>query len=91
MQFFETCSLRRIHERNLPTQVREKYMICAALLAPAGRVLALCLLIVSSWSCSQSNEDQLAQHVNRGDLYVQQGKFPEAVIEYRNAARGVAE
>jgi len=62
-------------------------MIWMALLAPAGRVLALCLLIVSSWSCSQSNEDQLAQHMNRGDLYVQQGKFPEAVIEYRNAAR----
>ena len=62
-------------------------MICTVLLPSAGRILALCLLIVSSWSCSRSNEEQFAQHVNRGDQYVQQGKFPEAVIEYKNAAR----
>ena len=64
-------------------QLRKLYLayVLAALI-PVGLFVLVQIPVFS-----QSNEDQLAQRVNRGDLYVQQGKFPEAVIEYRNAAR----
>jgi tetratricopeptide (TPR) repeat protein len=50
-------------------------------------VLTLCLVSLLSSSCSLSNDEQLAQHVSRGNQYVEQHKFAEAVIEYKNAAR----
>lgn len=53
---------------------------------PAGRLLALFLMAVT-WSCSQSSEQQFVYHAQRGDQYVEQGKYQEAVIEYKNAAR----
>ena len=51
-----------------------------------GFWLALCFT-AAFWSCSQSSEEQFAQHVDRGDRYVAQEKYAEAVIEYKNAVR----
>jgi tetratricopeptide (TPR) repeat protein len=53
---------------------------------PVGYCLAV-VLVAASWSCSSSQEQQFAQHVERGDRYAEQHKYHEAVIEYRNAAR----
>lgn len=50
--------------------------------------MMICLLLVVPAGCSQPSEEQLAQHVDRGDRYARQQKFQEAVIEYKNAARG---
>ena len=63
-----------------------KYKTCNAFRSSAERLLALCLIVVS-WSCSQSSEQQVVQYVDRGDQYVEQQKYPEALIEYKNAAR----
>lgn len=49
--------------------------------------MMLCLVLMAPSGCSRSGEEQTTQHMNRGDQYVQQQKFPEAVIEYKNAAR----
>lgn len=38
-------------------------------------------------SCSEAPSERAAKHESRGDGYVQQQKFREAVIEYKNAAR----
>lgn len=38
-------------------------------------------------SCSEAPSERAAKHESRGDGYVQQEKFREAVIEYKNAAR----
>ena len=38
-------------------------------------------------SCSEVPSERAAKHESRGDGYVQQEKFREAVIEYKNAAR----
>ena len=52
-----------------------------------GRFIGLCLLAVSLTACSSSPEELVAKHTQRADQYVQEGKFPEAVIEYRNAVK----
>lgn len=52
--------------------------------------IALCCLLVLEpllFSCSEPSTDRAARHESRGDAYVQQEKFREAVIEYKNAAR----
>ncbi|TFG61297.1 MAG: tetratricopeptide repeat protein [Deltaproteobacteria bacterium] len=41
------------------------------------------------FSCSRSPEATLAKHVKRGDEYVREEKFKEAVIEYKNAVKAV--
>lgn len=51
---------------------------------------ALCCLLVLELlhlSCSEPSTDRAARHERRGDAYVQQEQFREAVIEYKNAAR----
>lgn len=45
-------------------------------------------VVLGVLSCSEAPSDRAARHESRGDGYVQQEKFPEAVIEYKNAARG---
>src|SRR3990172_5009196 len=52
-----------------------------------GRFGCLCLLAVFVTACSSSPEELVAKHTRRGDEYVQNGKFPEAVIEYKNAVK----
>jgi cytochrome c-type biogenesis protein CcmH/NrfG len=38
-------------------------------------------------ACASSPEELVVKHTKRGDHYVQEGKFQEAVIEYRNAVK----
>src|SRR4030042_6856703 len=38
-------------------------------------------------SCSSTPAELVAKHTKRGDEYVAQGKFNEAVIEYKNAVK----
>src|SRR4030065_1833356 len=52
-----------------------------------GRFGCLCLWAPFLTACSSSPEELVAKHTHRGDEYVQNGKFPEAVIEYRNAVK----
>ncbi len=47
-------------------------------------VIGFCAFLVS---CSEAPSERAAKHESRGDAYVQQEKFREAVIEYKNAAR----
>lgn len=47
-------------------------------------VIGFCAFLVS---CSEAPSERAAKHESRGDGYVQQEKFREAVIEYKNAAR----
>jgi len=49
----------------------------------------LCFIGFSAFlvSCSEAPSERAAKHESRGDGYVQQEKFLEAVIEYKNAAR----
>lgn len=49
----------------------------------------LCLSVSLAFlvSCSGSSGERAAKHESRGDAYLQQEKFREAVIEYKNAAR----
>ncbi|MBX3121010.1 MAG: tetratricopeptide repeat protein [Fimbriimonadaceae bacterium] len=51
-------------------------------------VLGVCIIILS---CTKAPSEQAAKHESRGDAYVQQEKFREAVIEYKNAARATPE
>ncbi len=57
-------------------------MIRSKLLVGCWAVAALFLV-----SCDRSPEAKLAKHVKRGDEYVKQEKFKEAVIEYKNAVK----
>src|SRR4030066_2555464 len=52
-----------------------------------GRFGCLCLLAAFLTACSSSPEELVAKHTHRGDEYVQNEKFPEAVIEYKNAVK----
>ncbi len=47
-------------------------------------IISLCAFLVS---CSEAPSERAARHESRGDGYVQQNKFREAVIEYKNAVR----
>ena len=55
------------------------------------------MIVVACWivaavffgSCDRSPEATLAKHIKRGDAYVKEEKFKEAVIEYRNAVKAV--
>lgn len=47
-------------------------------------LIGFCAFLVS---CSEAPSERAAKHEGRGDGYVQQEKFREAVIEYKNAAR----
>jgi tetratricopeptide (TPR) repeat protein len=54
------------------------------MLAFCGFVMAVFLV-----SCDRSPEAKLAKHVKRGDAYVKEEKFKEAVIEFKNAVKAV--
>jgi tetratricopeptide (TPR) repeat protein len=54
---------------------------------PSARYWVALSLSAVLWSCTSSDEQQTAQHVERGDRYAEQRKYAEAVIEYKNAAR----
>ncbi|MBI4002223.1 MAG: tetratricopeptide repeat protein, partial [Nitrospira defluvii] len=53
------------------------------------RVSQVCLVVAASFlvSCAEAPSERAAKHERRGDGYVQQEQFREAVIEYKNAAR----
>ena len=52
-------------------------------------VVAMCGIVsaVLLISCDRSPEAKLAKHIRRGDEYVKEEKFKEAVIEYKNAVK----
>src|SRR3989304_3074600 len=49
-----------------------------------GRFGVVFLLVVFLSSCSSTPAELVAKHTKRGDAYVTQGKFNEAVLEYKN-------
>jgi tetratricopeptide (TPR) repeat protein len=53
------------------------------------RIFVLGLTAILLLDCSSSPEAMLAKHTKRGDRYYAERKFPEAVIEYRNAVKAV--
>ena len=54
------------------------------------RLLILLLGVAVTSSCGPPTEEQVAEHVRRGDRYIQQQKYAEAVIEYKNAVRAAS-
>jgi len=56
-----------------------------------SRILLACWVVAAVFlaSCDRSPEAKMVKHVKRGDAYVKEEKFKEAVIEYRNAAKAV--
>ena len=52
-------------------------------------LLCLSFIFFSAFliSCSEAPSERAARHESRGDRYVEQEKFREAVIEYKNAVR----
>lgn len=56
-----------------------------------SKIMVACWILVAVFfgSCDRSPEGKLAKHVKRGDEYVKEEKFKEAVIEYRNAVKAV--
>jgi tetratricopeptide (TPR) repeat protein len=56
-----------------------------------SKIMFACGIVVAVFlgSCDRSPEANLAKHVKRGDEYVTEEKFKEAVIEYRNAVKAV--
>lgn len=55
----------------------------------ASSFVLCCALCLSAFtlSCTKTPSDEANQHETRGDGYVQQEQFREAMIEYKNAAR----
>ncbi|MBF8259872.1 MAG: conserved protein of unknown function, TPR-like [Actinobacteria bacterium] len=56
-----------------------------------SKIMMACWIVVAIFlgSCDRSPEAKLAKHVKRGDEYVKEEKFREAVIEYKNAVKAV--
>jgi len=56
-----------------------------------SKIVMACWIVVAVFlgSCDRSPEGKLAKHVKRGDEYVKEEKFKEAVIEYKNAVKAV--
>lgn len=52
-----------------------------------GRFVLLCFGIIWFSSCSSTPEELMLKHTKQGDEYVQKEKYPEAVIEYKNAVK----
>jgi tetratricopeptide (TPR) repeat protein len=51
------------------------------------RKAAAALVLLAMAGCSRDPEVAKREHMDRGDQFAAQGKWPEAVIEYRNAVR----
>src|SRR3989304_2246197 len=47
--------------------------------------------VIMGWiavaSCSRTPAELVAKHTKRGDAYAKEGKYAEAVIEYKNAVK----
>ncbi len=57
---------------------------------PRARLLLLLVLSAAFLpSCASTPEQVLARHAKRGDEYMRQEKYNEAVIEYKNAVKAV--
>ena len=56
-----------------------------------SKIIFACWIVVAVFlgSCNRSPEGKLAKHVKRGDIYMKEEKFKEAVIEYKNAVKAV--
>jgi len=56
-----------------------------------SKIMLACWIVVAVFlgSCDRSPEATLANHVKRGDAYVKNEKYKEAVIEYKNAVKAV--
>ena len=54
-----------------------------------SKIMMACWIVMAVFisSCDRSPEAKLAKHVKRGDEYVKEEKFKEAVIEYKNAVK----
>src|SRR5262245_24530041 len=50
----------------------------------ARLVLVPCLLLIA-YGCKGDPQAQKAVHMQKGEAYVAQEKYPEAIIEFRNA------
>ncbi len=51
------------------------------------RIFLACMLVSLLSSCTNTPDELVAKHGKRGDEYVQENKFKEAVIEYKNAVK----
>ena len=51
----------------------------------ALRVAAMAACLALAGACSQDPDVEKQQHLTRGDAYAAEGKYPEAIIEYRAA------
>lgn len=56
-----------------------------------SKIMIACWIVAAVFfgSCDRSPEAKLTKHVKRGDEYVKEEKFKEAVIEYKNAVKAV--
>ena len=54
-----------------------------------SKIMVTCWILAAVFfgSCDRSPEAKLAKHFKRGDGYVKEEKFKEAMIEYRNAVK----
>src|SRR5215212_735734 len=53
------------------------------------KVTGLAALLVTAAACSRDPETLKVRAIEKGDRYTQQGKQPEAIIEYSNAVQAV--
>src|SRR3972149_10105874 len=51
-----------------------------------GRIIFICILLITLAACS-SPEEKKAKHMERGLKYYNEGKYNEAIIEYKNAVQ----
>ena len=52
-----------------------------------GATLLLLVVLALAAGCSRSPEARKARHLERGDRYVKEEKYRDAIIEYRNVLR----
>ena len=53
--------------------------------ARAGRLATVVMVSLGMWGCSTNPDVAKAEYLKSGNAYFEQGKLPEAVVEYRNA------
>src|SRR3977135_353198 len=52
-----------------------------------GATLLLLVAVALTAGCSRSPEAQTARHLERGERYVKEEKYRDAIIEFRNVLR----
>src|SRR3990170_6272826 len=50
------------------------------------RIILICILMITVTACS-SPEEKKVKHMDRGLKYYNEGKYNEAIIEYKNAVQ----